>query len=141
MKSKHLEGRAVDLMAYIGSRASWELNLYDDIADAMAIASRDIGLPVTWGAAWHIPDIGQFDGTMEQAMNEYVDSASITRQAAVFGWAAFSGLIVQAGWVEIVAVAQPTSDNHTEPCSAPPAAIILPVSDVAVKRSLYPRQV
>jgi hypothetical protein len=28
---------------------------------------------VTWGAAWHIPDIGKFDGTMEQAMNEYVD--------------------------------------------------------------------
>jgi peptidoglycan LD-endopeptidase CwlK len=73
MKSKHLEGRAVDLMAYIGSRASWELNLYDDIADAMAIASRDIGVPVTWGAAWHIPDISRFDGTMEQAMNEYVD--------------------------------------------------------------------
>ena len=73
MKSKHLDGKAVDLMAYIGSRASWELNLYDDIADAMAIASRDIGVAVTLGAAWHIPNIGQFDGTMEQAMNEYVD--------------------------------------------------------------------
>jgi len=39
MKSKHLEGLAVDLMAYIGSRGSWELNLYDDIADAMAEAA------------------------------------------------------------------------------------------------------
>ena len=28
-KSKHLEGKAVDLMAYIDGRASWELNLYD----------------------------------------------------------------------------------------------------------------
>ena len=35
MKSKHLEGRAVDLMAYIGGRGSWELNVYDEIADAM----------------------------------------------------------------------------------------------------------
>jgi len=26
LKSKHLEGQAVDLMAYIGSRGSWELN-------------------------------------------------------------------------------------------------------------------
>ena len=34
MKSKHLTGDAVDLMAYVGSRASWELNLYDDIASA-----------------------------------------------------------------------------------------------------------
>ena len=33
MRSKHLTGHAVDLMAYVGSRASWELNLYDDIAD------------------------------------------------------------------------------------------------------------
>jgi len=33
--SKHMTGDAVDLMAYVGSRASWELNLYDDIADAM----------------------------------------------------------------------------------------------------------
>jgi len=35
MKSKHIGGHAVDLMAYIGSRGSWELNLYDDLADAM----------------------------------------------------------------------------------------------------------
>ena len=40
MKSKHLQGYAVDLMAYIGSRGSWELNLYDDLADAMAEAAR-----------------------------------------------------------------------------------------------------
>ena len=39
MKSKHLEGRAVDLMAYIGGRGSWELNVYDEIADAMKEAA------------------------------------------------------------------------------------------------------
>ena len=34
MKSKHIDGNAVDLMAYCdGGR--WELNLYDEIADAM----------------------------------------------------------------------------------------------------------
>ena len=27
MDSKHISGSAVDLMAYVGSRASWELNL------------------------------------------------------------------------------------------------------------------
>jgi peptidoglycan LD-endopeptidase CwlK len=37
MRSKHLDGDAVDLMAYMDGRASWELNLYDDIADAMAM--------------------------------------------------------------------------------------------------------
>ena len=73
MKSKHLQGHAVDLMAYIGSRSSWELNLYDDIADAMKMAAQETGLGIRWGAAWHIPDIREWDGTMEEAMNAYVD--------------------------------------------------------------------
>ena len=73
MKSKHLTGHAVDLMAYIGSRGSWELNLYDDLADAMQEGAKAVGVGVCWGAAWHIPDIRDWDGTMEAAMNDYVD--------------------------------------------------------------------
>ena len=74
MKSKHLDGRAVDLMAYIGSRGSWELNLYDDIADAMAEAAREVDVPIRWGAAWTVSNISQFHvGTMEDAMNSYID--------------------------------------------------------------------
>lgn len=73
MKSKHIGGNAVDLMAYVGSRGSWELNLYDDLADAMKAAAIDLGVPLRWGAAWHIPDIRDWDGTMEEAMNSYVD--------------------------------------------------------------------
>ena len=74
MKSKHLEGRAVDLMAYIGSRGSWELNLYDNIADAMKAAAIELDTQVRWGAAWTIPDIRVWDGTMEEAMNSYIDT-------------------------------------------------------------------
>ena len=73
MKSKHLDGLAVDLMAYIGGRGSWELNLYDDLADAMAEGANAAGCKVRWGAAWHIDSIGQYKGTMEDAMNEYID--------------------------------------------------------------------
>ena len=73
MRSKHLEGKAVDLMAYIGSRGSWELNLYDDIANAMKEAAIETGAVICWGAAWHIPDIRQYKGSMEDAMNEYID--------------------------------------------------------------------
>ena len=29
MKSKHLEGRAVDLVAYVGPNVTWSLNMYD----------------------------------------------------------------------------------------------------------------
>ena len=73
MKSKHLDGHAVDLMAYISGRGSWELNLYDDLADAMKEGANMVGCKVRWGAAWHIDDIRKWDGTMEDAMNEYID--------------------------------------------------------------------
>ena len=73
MKSKHLEGRAVDLVAYVGSSITWQLNMYDDLADAMAKAAKDLGVPLKWGAAWTVGDISKYEGTMEDAMNEYID--------------------------------------------------------------------
>ena len=73
MKSKHLDGLAVDLMAYVGGRASWELNLYDDIADAMKEAAKLENVGVRWGAAWQIDNMADWDGTMEEAMNAYID--------------------------------------------------------------------
>src|SRR5210317_1779652 len=64
MKSKHIDGLAVDLMAYVdGGR--WELNLYDEIADAMAEGARAVDVPIRWGAAWTIPNIAQWsEGSM-----------------------------------------------------------------------------
>lgn len=73
MKSKHLDGRAVDLVAYVGSSVSWELNLYDDIANAMRVAAIELDVAVKWGAAWSVGDIRDFDGSMAEAMNEYID--------------------------------------------------------------------
>lgn len=73
MKSKHLDGRAVDLVAYIGSSVSWELNLYDDIANAMRVAAIELDVAIKWGAAWSVGDIRDFDGSMAEAMNEYID--------------------------------------------------------------------
>lgn len=73
MNSKHLTGDAVDVVAYIGPRISWELNLYDDIADAFCAAADELDVRLRWGAAWHIDDIRKFDGSMQDAMMEYVD--------------------------------------------------------------------
>lgn len=73
MKSKHLTGDAVDVVAYIGSRISWEQNLYDNIADAFKAAAIEHDVKMRWGAAWHIPDIREWDGTMQDAMDEYID--------------------------------------------------------------------
>ena len=73
MKSKHIDGRAVDLVAYLGSRVSWELNLYDDIADAVKQAAIEEGVKVRWGAAWTVSDICEWEEDMEAAMNSYID--------------------------------------------------------------------
>lgn len=73
LKSKHLTGKAVDLMAFIGTRGSWELNLYDDIADAMREGAIKAKVRIRWGAAWTIDDIRNWKGTMEEAMNSYID--------------------------------------------------------------------
>ena len=73
MKSKHLDGRAVDLMAYVDGEGCWELNVYDDLCDAMKAAAEELGTPVKWGAAWSEGDIRTYPGTAEDAMMKYVD--------------------------------------------------------------------
>jgi len=78
MKSKHLiqgdgYSHAVDLVAYFGSNVSWELNVYDNICDAMAQAAREVGCSIKWGAAWSEGDIRTYPGTAEDAMNAYID--------------------------------------------------------------------
>ena len=73
MKSKHLDGRAVDLVAYFGKKVSWELNVYDEICDAMSEAAEQVGIPIKWGAAWSEGDIRDYSGSAEDAMNAYID--------------------------------------------------------------------
>ena len=78
MKSKHLiqpdgTAHAVDLMAYDGSDPSWEMAMYDDIADAMKAAAKENGAKIRWGAAWTVDNIAEWDGTMQEAMNDYID--------------------------------------------------------------------
>ena len=73
MKSKHLEGKAVDLMAYIDGRGTWELNVYDEVADAMKYAAKELDVKIRWGAAWTVHSLGDYNGTSEDAMMEYID--------------------------------------------------------------------
>lgn len=78
MKSKHLiqgdgYSHAVDLVAYQGPNVVWEINVYDDICDAMAEAAREVGCHIKWGAAWSEGDICTYPGTAEDAMNAYID--------------------------------------------------------------------
>ena len=78
MASKHLlqdDGfsHAVDVVAYVGSDVSWELNLYDNICDAFKKAAEEVGCSIKWGAAWSEGDIRSYPGSAEDAMMAYVD--------------------------------------------------------------------
>ena len=78
MASKHLlqdDGfsHAVDVVAYIGSDVSWELNVYDDICDAFKQAAEEVGCAIKWGAAWSEGDIRSYPSSSEDAMMAYID--------------------------------------------------------------------
>ena len=78
MASKHLiqeEGKAHagDLMAYQDGEPCWEIQVYDEIADAMKEAAVRTGTKIRWGACWHIDDLRDWEGTAEEAMNAYID--------------------------------------------------------------------
>ena len=51
----------------------WELNLYDEIADAMKEGAEAVGPKLRWGAAWPIDDLGAWEVSAENAMNSYID--------------------------------------------------------------------
>ena len=55
MKSKHLEGRAVDVYAWYYGKISWNLKDYMAVADAFKAAAIKTGVRIRWGAAWEMP--------------------------------------------------------------------------------------
>ena len=40
----------------------------------MAEDASEVDVPIRWGAAWTVPNIAQWDGTMESAINYYIDT-------------------------------------------------------------------
>ena len=84
MKSKHLEGRAVDLMAYVDGKGVWELNVYDDLCDANGklVVELDLTHPLM-----NCEDCPTFDG--------YIGAASgttLTGTTFAFAWRRYEDL-------------------------------------------------
>lgn len=53
LRSRHLTGHAVDVVAMLGSRISWEFALYLPIRDAMFRAADQLGITLRWGGDWN----------------------------------------------------------------------------------------
>jgi len=52
MNSRHLDGHAVDLGAWVDSRVDWSWPLYAKIAGAMKLAAAELDIPLEWGGDW-----------------------------------------------------------------------------------------
>ena len=52
MKSRHLDGHAVDLVVLVKGAASWAWPPYYTLADQMKAAAARCGVPIEWGGDW-----------------------------------------------------------------------------------------
>ena len=52
MNSRHLDGHAVDLGAYVDGTVRWDWPLYHKIADAMKEAALELQVDMDWGGDW-----------------------------------------------------------------------------------------
>lgn len=72
MDSKHLIGKAVDLVPYINGKLRWEWPPIYKIADAMHIASQEEDLNIKWGGAWDV-SLTRSSGPAEYVSRLYVN--------------------------------------------------------------------
>ena len=52
MKSRHLTGHAVDVVAYVDGKVSWDWGPYEQIAKAFKLAGSQLGIKIEWGGDW-----------------------------------------------------------------------------------------
>ena len=53
MKSKHLTGQAIDIVAYVDGSITWELQYYEKIAQSFKKAKNHLGVKIRWGGNWN----------------------------------------------------------------------------------------
>jgi len=52
MKSKHIIGRAVDLAAMPHGTIDWSWKYYEQLAEVMKKAAKELGIAIEWGGDW-----------------------------------------------------------------------------------------
>lgn len=52
LKSKHIEAKAVDLVALVDNKVNWDASYYIQIAEAVRLAAIELNIPVRWGGCW-----------------------------------------------------------------------------------------
>lgn len=71
MDSRHLTGHAIDLVAFIGNKGRWELDLLCKIALAMRCAALECKVPLRWGGNWDVL-LTDTDSPPEDMVQDYI---------------------------------------------------------------------
>jgi peptidoglycan L-alanyl-D-glutamate endopeptidase CwlK len=56
MKSRHLVGKAIDIVCYVDGEVTWDLEYYQIVANAFALACQDLKVNLRWGGSWKVND-------------------------------------------------------------------------------------
>ncbi len=52
MHSRHLGGMAIDYVALIDGRVTYDVDAMEEIADLFKAAADELGIPIKWGGDW-----------------------------------------------------------------------------------------
>lgn len=68
----HQEGRAIDIVPWVGGKINWNDVYYIDLAAAFQKASRQLEIPVTWGAVWD-RQLADLSDSLLLELHQYLD--------------------------------------------------------------------
>lgn len=61
MKSRHLKGKAVDIMCLVNGKGRWEEALYKKVGPHVKAVAAKLGVALIWGGDWSWKDWGHFE--------------------------------------------------------------------------------
>lgn len=62
LKSRHLSGKAVDVMCLINGKGTWNTRIYTTLAKHVLACAKNLGVPIVWGGSWKsFPDFVHFE--------------------------------------------------------------------------------
>jgi peptidoglycan LD-endopeptidase CwlK len=62
MKSRHLSGKAVDIMAYVDGKGTWRIPIHQTLAKHILAVAKKLNILIVWGGDWNsFPDYVHFE--------------------------------------------------------------------------------
>jgi hypothetical protein len=77
LHSRHLYGYAVDVMAWVDGKESWDIEHYKIIAKAFEQAAAERGVLLNWGGDWKSVDGPHFELSKIQYPDKVIDLAEL----------------------------------------------------------------